>query len=230
MPVELSANNFTVLQVYREDPEEAAREGREPKWSFLKRNCMHCNVPACASACPVAALSKTAEGPVLYDESRCIGCRYCMLACPFQVPRYEWLDWKPRVRKCDWNRACVKACPVGALVEGPRKAMLEEAHRRIEAEPDRYVDHVYGEHEAGGTSYLILAAVDHEKLDLPSLPPTVRSSIADPIMEALPGWIIGLGLALGAVYKLTHGERSRDGEGHPAASSRQDSEPAEEEA
>ncbi len=217
-PVELSATNWTVIQVYKEDPEEAAAEGREPRWSFLKRNCMHCNVPACASVCPVAALHKKETGEVAYEEDRCIGCRYCMLACPYRVPRYEWLNNAPRVRKCNWCMSCVKACPVGALKQGTRKELIAEAHRRIQAEPNRYVNHVYGELEAGGCSYLILSGVEPTKLDLPDLPPTVRSTVADSIMEALPGWIVGLGLVLGAVYKLTHLDKAVEEAGGEAES------------
>ncbi|MHC4446355.1 MAG: 4Fe-4S dicluster domain-containing protein [Planctomycetota bacterium] len=202
LPTALSKDNLTVLQMYAEDEEQAAAEGREPEWSYIKLNCMHCNVPACASACPVAALHKTDAGPVVYREDRCIGCRYCLLACPFHVPRYEWVDRVPRVRKCDWNRACVRACPVGALTDGRRADLIAEAHRRIRDNPDRYVDHVYGEHEAGGTSYLILSSVEHRKLGLPILPPALRSRYTETIMKGLPGWIIGLGLFLGGLYQM----------------------------
>lgn len=199
MPSRLSANTWTVIQAYRGEDEP---DDDDSVWSFFKRSCMHCNVPACVSACPVAALRKTDEGAVVYDESRCIGCRYCLLACPYHVPRYEWVDRVPRVRKCDWKRACVKVCPAGALTEGPRREMIAEAKRRIEREPDRYVDHVYGEHEAGGASYLVLAGVEHRKLALPVLGPEVRSSISDPIMKGLPGWIVGMGLFLGGLYQV----------------------------
>jgi len=199
MPEELSPNDWMVIQAIQVEPDP--KTGK-PKWSFIKKNCMHCNVPACASACPVGALQKTDEGPVVYYEDRCMGCRYCLLACPYGVPRYEWLDRMPRVRKCNLNGACVDACPVGALQKGTRKELIAEAHRRIEQDPDRYVDHVYGEHEAGGASYLILAGVPFEKFGLPNLPPTVRSSYANALMEGLPGWIIGLGLFLGGLYQM----------------------------
>jgi len=195
-PEELTENNWTVIQAGSDN------SGDKPKWSFIKKNCMHCNEPACVSVCPVAALYKTEDGTVKYDESLCIGCRYCMLACPYQVPRYQWMDRMPRVRKCNWNRACVKACPVGALIEGKRKDMVAEAHRRINANPDRYVNHVYGEHEAGGACQLILAGVKHDKLGLPTLSSSVRSSYADKILKGLPGWIIGLGLFLGGLYRM----------------------------
>jgi Fe-S-cluster-containing dehydrogenase component len=213
MPARLDRNTFTIIQTHQEDEHDASAAGREARWSFVKKNCMHCLEPACVTACPVAALQKTPEGPVVYLEDRCFGCRYCMLACPYQVPKYEWVDRMPRVRKCDWNRACVRVCPTGALIEGPRAEMVKEAHQRIRQKPDRYVDHVYGEHEAGGASQLILAGIEHEKLGLPTLPTTVRSHVAEHIMTTLPGWIIGLGLFLGGVYRATMGKEQDNGHG-----------------
>lgn len=140
----------------------------------VRRQCMHCLDPTCASVCPVKAFHKTPEGPVVYDETRCMGCRYCMIGCPFGVPRYEWSSPLPRVQKCQMcfatrlqegrQPACTEACPTGATIFGDRDELLAEAHRRIEAEPERYVDHVYGETEAGGTSVLYLSAVPFAEL------------------------------------------------------------------
>jgi formate dehydrogenase iron-sulfur subunit len=127
---------------------------------YVRRMCMHCQDPACASACPVGALKKTATGPVVYDADKCIGCRYCMLACPFQAPRYEWTKLAPYVKKCDMcaeavNKgglpACVQACPTGASKFGDRDELLAEAQRRILGDP-AYVRHIYGSEEVGGTS------------------------------------------------------------------------------
>jgi formate dehydrogenase iron-sulfur subunit len=207
MPRDLSDKNLTVLQAFR----EAAQAPKQASaWTFIKKNCMHCNIPACASACPVAALRKTSRGPVIYDESRCIGCRYCMLACPYGVPRYEWHDRMPRVRKCELDGACVKACPTGALVDGKRRDLIHEAHRRIDDHPDDYINLVYGEHEAGGTSYLILSSVTLEKLGFPKLSSLAHGGYAQPILSAVPGWIVGLGLCLGAVYELQRRHRQAD--------------------
>lgn len=212
-PEELGPNDLMVIQAYRGDGDSGSDQSE--RWSFIKKNCMHCNVPACASVCPVAALSKTREGAVTYDESRCIGCRYCLLACPYGVPRYEWVDRVPRVRKCDFARACIAACPVGALQGGARAELIEDAHRRIRESPGRYVNHVYGEHEAGGASYLILSGIPLEKFGFPKLPPAVRSGYADALMSAVPGWIIGLGLFLGGLYRMEQRrirvEAERDG-------------------
>jgi Fe-S-cluster-containing dehydrogenase component len=142
---------------------------------FGKKQCMHCLAPACASACPVRALDKQPTGPVTYDASKCMGCRYCMVACPFDVPRYEYEALAPRVRKCTFCAprqakglppACVEACPSGALTFGKRHELLEEAKRRIYSAPERFVHRVYGEHEAGGTSFLYVSDVPFERLAL----------------------------------------------------------------
>ncbi len=143
----------------------------------VRRQCMHCEDPTCASVCPVAAFEKTAQGPVVYHPDRCMGCRYCMVACPFSVPKYEWDSPLPLVRKCTMcfekrvkngkQPACTSVCPTGATIFGDRAALVREARRRIDASPDRYVDRVYGVTEAGGTSVLYLSGVPFEKLGFP---------------------------------------------------------------
>jgi formate dehydrogenase beta subunit len=146
----------------------------------LKVQCMHCVDPACVSACIVGALRKSRRGPVVYDSWKCIGCRYCIIACPFQIPTYEYHDpLEPQVRKCtlcyerimDEARepACVAICPNEALTFGNRRDMLDAAHTRINSNPERYHNHVYGEHEVGGTSWLYLAPVDFKYTELPAL-------------------------------------------------------------
>ncbi len=150
-----SPNQLTVVNRAKSDPTE-----RDPV--HLKVQCMHCDKPACVSACLVGAMQKDPDGPVHYDASRCIGCRYCMVACPFEILSYEYeRSLAPRVRKCELCRdrtrdgklpACVEICPVEALTYGRRSELLALAHDRIAKHPDRYTDHVYGEHEAGGTS------------------------------------------------------------------------------
>jgi formate dehydrogenase iron-sulfur subunit len=135
---------------------------------------MHCLNPACASACPVAALQKTKEGPVVYDPSRCMGCRYCMVACPFGVPTYEWDSPTPRVRKCEMcarrpgGPACAEACPTGATITGEREVLLAEARARLAQDPQAYFPYIYGEKEAGGTSVLIIGPQDPASLGLPT--------------------------------------------------------------
>lgn len=138
---------------------------------FMRRLCMHCENPSCASVCPVGALQKTKAGPVIYDETKCMGCRYCMVACPFDVPKYEWTELLPRVQKCimcyeglakGQSTGCAETCPTEATIVGTRSALLAEAHRRIEESPDQYLNYVFGEKEVGGTSVLMLSAVPYE--------------------------------------------------------------------
>lgn len=140
---------------------------------FAKKQCMHCNQPACASACLVKAMLKTEQGPVIWRESKCMGCRYCMVSCPFDVPKFEYDSAVPRIQKCImcWDRlqagqqpACVENCPGEALQFGRRRDLIEEARRRIYQEPDRYHHEIYGEHEVGGTGWLYLSAVPFEQL------------------------------------------------------------------
>ena len=157
---QLSATSWTVIE---------RRQGIP-----IRRQCMHCEEPTCASVCPVGALHKTPEGPVVYEASRCIGCRYCMVGCPFGVPKYTWDDPLPLVKKCIMcfekrikagrEPACTAACPAGATVFGDRDAPIREARRRIDSNLSRDVDHVYGLTEAGGTSVLYLSAVPFEEL------------------------------------------------------------------
>ena len=141
----------------------------------IRRLCMHCLTPTCASVCPVGAMRKTASGPVVYDADKCIGCRYCIMACPFDVPKYQWDRPVPIVGKCVmcFSRlaegkptACASVCPTGATTFGERSALIREARSRIAADPSRYVDHIYGLEEAGGTSVLMLAGVPFDQLGL----------------------------------------------------------------
>lgn len=139
----------------------------------VKRQCMHCLQPACASACLTKAMKKTPEGPVIWQGSKCMGCRFCMISCPFDAPKFEYHSANPRIQKCRmcWERleegqipACVENCPAGATEFGKRSDLLRTARQRIYAEPDKYIEHIYGEYEAGGTSVLYLASVPFEQL------------------------------------------------------------------
>ncbi len=145
---------------------------------FRKMQCFHCNEPACASACLVGAIKKTPEGAVLYDESLCIGCRYCMAACPFSIPAYDYFSAvSPKLVKCTmcYGRiskgeipACVEACSEQAHAFGKRKELIRLARERIVKNPEQYVDHIYGEHEAGGTSWMYISGVPFEQVGFPT--------------------------------------------------------------
>ncbi len=143
----------------------------------VKVQCMHCDHPACVSACIVGAMSKQENGAVIWDTDKCIGCRYCMVACPFQVPAFQYdKALNPKIMKCDFCfertkagklPACVEICPVETLTYGPRSELIKIARDKIRHNPDRYVDHIYGEYEAGGTSWMYLANQDFAKLAFP---------------------------------------------------------------
>ena len=205
-PSDLSAKTFTLIK-YR-----VLETNGDKDLVFCKYQCMHCEHPACAEACIVGALQKTADGPVTYDDNKCIGCRYCMMACPFGIPKYEWDKPVPWIRKCTFcadrqdeglSPACVTACPTGALEFGDREDLIAEARERITAAPDKYVDHIYGEKEIGGTSWLYLSPVPFEKLELPTLgsePVTVDVQRA---MGAVPPVLIGVAAAMAGVRWLT---------------------------
>ncbi len=194
------------------------------KKNYIKLQCMHCNDPACVSACIVGALKKEPEGPVSYDAWKCIGCRYCMVACPFQIPAYEYdnaLD--PEVRKCTFcldklrkgeKPACVAICPNEALTFGKRGDLIKMAHSRIALNPDRYIDHIYGQREVGGTSWMYLAPVDFSRTDLPKLPDKPIPQATEPIQHGIfKGFIPPLALygLLGlAMYSLRQRKQNGD--------------------
>jgi formate dehydrogenase iron-sulfur subunit len=173
----------------------------------VKVQCFNCVEPACASACPVAALRKTPQGPVTYDPYRCLGCRYCQVACPFQIPRFEWNSALPVITKCNMcaerqakgkEPACVSVCPAQALMFGTREQVLADAASRIGDNPGRYVPAIYGLEEVGGTSWLYVSDVPFEQLGFPVV---VREPLAGYTWRAL-GKIPGLVVALGATLTV----------------------------
>jgi formate dehydrogenase iron-sulfur subunit len=187
------------------------RDGDTKPKQPVKRQCMHCLDPACVSVCPVGALEKTASGPVVYNESICIGCRYCILACPFGVPKYEWNSaFMPRVAKCDFcadrqakgqSPACVASCPTGTLKFGKRGELLQEAKERMDAQPGRY-KYRYGDAVVGGTSWLYLSDTEPEELGFPKgLPKEPLPSLTWKAISKLPFVVIGVGLVLSAVLR-----------------------------
>jgi formate dehydrogenase iron-sulfur subunit len=175
---------------------------------------MHCAEPACASVCPVGAFTKTKLGPVIYDEQKCMGCRYCMTACPFGVPAYEWTSRLPRVRKCDgcYERvakgqpsACTEACPNGATISGKRDELIREAHKRFAEKPGEYYPKIYGVEEVGGTTTLYLSGVPFEQLGLRSdLPKEALPPLTWRVLSTVPDVAAVGSVMLGGIYWITH--------------------------
>ena len=198
--------------------------------TYVKIQCMHCQDPACASACIVGALTKQANGAVHYDVSKCIGCRYCMVACPFEIPAYEYHDpITPRVMKCtfcheriakDGGRpGCAEICPVEAITFGKRSTLLEVAQKRIRDNPAKYIDQIYGENEVGGTSWMYISGVPFEKLGFIDVPSEPTPRLAEKIQHSLFSYLwspIALYGVLGGIMwssRKKHGRSENDAEG-----------------
>jgi Fe-S-cluster-containing dehydrogenase component len=182
----------------------------------VKVQCMHCDHPACVSACIVGAFSKEENGAVIWDTDKCIGCRYCMAACPFQVPAFEYgKAIQPEIRKCDFcfNRtrenllpACVDICPVEALTYGTRSELIRTARQRLATYPDRYVSHIYGENEVGGTSWMYLAGRDFTELQFPAFGVNPAPGVSEAIQHGIFAYFmppVALYAILGAMMWMT---------------------------
>ena len=231
-PAVLSSKTLSLVSFHEVDTDRG-----EFRWVFAKHQCMHCLEPSCVSACIVGALTRNEDGAVVYDTSKCIGCRYCMIACPFGIPTLEWDRLVAYIQKCDFCSdrqadgeplaelngqalseesttrhqvsqnmpACAKACPTGAIKFGERDALLGEAKARIQAHPGRYVDHIYGEEEAGGTGMMYLAAVPFERLGFPSrVGKRAYPSFTEPAMKAVAPVVLGVGGLLAGSFWLTN--------------------------
>jgi len=222
VPRRPSEKAFTVINQYQ----TGARDDRGRLLpTYAKIQCMHCQDPACASACVTGALTKQENGAVHYDVTKCIGCRYCMVACPFQIPAYEYHDpVTPRVRKCNFcldrisaeggQPACAAICPKEAITFGKRKALIDLARQRIRKDPGRYVDHIYGETEVGGTCWLYVSGVPFEKIRFPALPDRPLPETTETIQHSLFSHLwspFALFAALGAVVAVNT-RRHRDTE------------------
>jgi len=189
----LSANNWTSIMLREEN-------------HFVRKQCRHCLEPACTEVCPVGALYKTPEGPVIYDAGKCLGCRYCMMACPYGVPRYDWDKAVPYVQKCImcYDRikegkqpACTEACPTGATIFGDRDEIIAEAKKRLKENPDKYINRVWGEHEIGGTSVLYISDIDLDFLALkPDLGNRSLPSTTELAMKSVPFAFVGMGAVM----------------------------------
>lgn len=214
-PLDLSSKTLNIIKLYTEG--NAGVKDRETNgYSYIKRHCMHCIDPACASACPVSALAKNQEnGVVEYNKKACLGCRYCQIACPFEIPKFEWDEAFPQIRKCQLcshriakgsYSACCEFCPTGASIFGKVTDLLDEGRRRLALQPGTYyeypikkvnsseknyrktatyVNHLYGEKEDGGTQYLLLAGVPFGKLGLPQLSHISQANRSESIQHTI---------------------------------------------
>ncbi|MEN8148923.1 MAG: 4Fe-4S dicluster domain-containing protein [Planctomycetota bacterium] len=177
---------------------------------FVRQQCMHCIEPSCEAACIVGAIRKTPEGPVVYDADKCIGCRYCMLACPFEVPRYEWKSNHPFIAKCqmcvdrEGGPACVEACPHFAAEYGDRDALLAKAKRRIGKHPDQYRPKVWGELDAGGTCVLYVSDVDLDEFWPGNIGETSIPEMTWPVVEKTPFLFAGVAGTVSALSWVIH--------------------------
>jgi Fe-S-cluster-containing dehydrogenase component len=169
-PVDLSGRTKNIIKLYHEGE----------RTSYMKQQCMHCLDPGCVGACMMGSFQKRQHGIVTWRGERCIGCRYCAVACPYNIPKFEWDTAFPLVVKCEMCShriaeggipACCEVCPRYAVIYGRYTELLDEAKRRLTAEPKRYYPKIYGEHDGGGTQVLYLTAreVPFHKLGLPDL-------------------------------------------------------------
>jgi Fe-S-cluster-containing dehydrogenase component len=194
MPTDLNSKTKNIIKLY-DDPGSS-------EFCFVKRQCMHCLDPACVTGCPFGSLKKGEWGVVTWNPSLCIGCRYCEVACPFDVPKFEWDKWNPKIVKCEFcldprlkkgqQPACTAVCPTGAVIFGKRSDLLAKAKERIAASPGKYFENrVYGEHEAGGTQVLYLSKVPFEKIGLPKLGSTSLGHYATKVNSVIYKWMSG---------------------------------------
>jgi len=216
-PTALNSKTFTTVKF----SEGAPQEGNS--WHFTKQQCMHCVEPACAAACACGALKKSELGPVEYDEKKCIGCRYCMLACPFGTPTFEWEKALPTIQKCEMcsdrikagiEPACSKTCAPGAILFGDRNELIGIAEGRIAARPDKYIGRVYGKDEAGGTSIMYISDTDFANLELTDgLENSKYSAYSWNALAKTPAVGVGAALLMAGFFFITNRKDRMGGNG-----------------
>jgi Fe-S-cluster-containing dehydrogenase component len=239
-PVDLSSKTLNIIKVY-ENGTHKIKDSEIDGYAFVKRHCMHCVDPACVSACPATALTKDAKtGVVSYNKNACIGCRYCQVACPFNVPKFEWDNPFPKIVKCQLCShllaksqipACCNECPTGASLFGPVADLVKEAERRQNMtagkyyefpvseisstkiqvhKAQKYIPHIYGKNDGGGTQVLMLAGVPFNKLGLPMLPDRSYTAIAENIQHTLyKGMILPIVAFGGLIFLVKRTEKKK---------------------
>jgi Fe-S-cluster-containing dehydrogenase component len=183
----------------------------------VKSQCMHCVDPSCVSVCMAGALHRVAGGIVAYSKETCVGCRYCQVACAFDIPKFEWDKAVPKIVKCELcrhrgdarvdgplavaNPACAEVCPRGAVVYGRRSELVELARARIAGDAGAYAPKIYGLTDGGGTHVLYLAArgVDFEALGLPRLPEEPLPEMGEHIQHGIYKWFAAPTVLYGAL-------------------------------
>jgi len=221
-PLDTDSKTYNIIKLYKDGTGEV-KDREKDGFAFMKRQCMHCLDPACASACMLGAMKKREHGIITYDPDLCIGCRYCQMACPFNVPKFEWSKVMPKMVKCEMCNhriakgqipACCEVCPTGAVIFGEYTDLLAEAHRRIDKHPDRYVAKVYGETEVGGTQVLYLAGVDFAKLGLPAYgSDPVPTAVREVFQEIYQGIVPPIALYALLAAVMLRSRRQLTGEG-----------------
>jgi Fe-S-cluster-containing dehydrogenase component len=225
-PVDLSGKTLNIIKVYKNGTGET-KDAETNGYSFIKRHCMHCIDPACVSACPVSALKKDPDnGVVSYDKKACIGCRYCQLACPFNIPKFEFDKPFPQIKKCQLCNhrykegkfsACCEFCPTGASIFGNVTDLVAEAKKRLTLKTgdyyhypvahvksketsyrpvSKYVNYVYGEKDGGGTQYLLLAGIPFTKLGMPELSERADAAFSEGLQHTIFKGMIAPGVLL----------------------------------
>ncbi|HEY5510314.1 MAG TPA: 4Fe-4S dicluster domain-containing protein [Prolixibacteraceae bacterium] len=187
---------------------------------FVKNQCMHCNEPACTAACLTQAMYKTKEGPVIWRGDKCMGCRYCMVSCPFDVPKFEFHSANPKIQKCDlcYDRikegkipACAEACPGDALTFGSRRELIAEARKRIFENPKDYVNQIFGEEVAGGTGLLYLSPAPFKELGFNmKLQNSSYPALTKGFLYSVPSVDVLLPPLLLAIYEATKNNKSKE--------------------
>jgi Fe-S-cluster-containing dehydrogenase component len=210
-PEDLNARTLTVIKRWD--------DGRDA--GFVKAQCMHSVHPSCVSVCMLGALHEGAHGVVEYDASRCVGCRYCQVACAFNVPKFEWASATPRIVKCELCRhrraegkgpACAEVCPRDAVTAGTRGELVAEARRRLAASPEAYQPRIYGESDGGGTNVLYLSPVAFDALGLPALGQDPAPALSEAIQHGIYQGFVAPVALLGALTFVTW--RNRKGAEH----------------